>query len=61
VETDAIGTKRKVTKTRQGEEWSPKRKKQYERLQEVREHSHSKDDPNPPRHRIAARWRLCLS
>jgi len=27
----------------------------------VREHSRSKDDPNPPRHRIAARWRLCRS
>jgi len=25
----------------------------------VREQSRGKDDPNPPRHRIAARWQLC--
>ena len=34
-------------------------KEQGERLQEMREQFRGKDDPNPPRHRIAATLRFC--
>jgi len=34
-------------------------KEQGERLQRVRDQSRSKDEPNPPRHRIAATLGFC--